>query len=119
MDTNLGAHKGYSPHLLTLRPDGSHKTLTVSLSHSLLKRLQQLHSSTSAAIFWTFGTTEELVGDTKLQIRERDFNNDVPWVFFHGHTAIAVIARSTNSFKFNVNFEVCAFTTDKSSLQPI
>jgi hypothetical protein len=29
------------------------------------------------------------------------------------------MARSTNSFKFNVNFEVCAFTADKSSLQSI
>ena len=30
----------------------------VTVSNSLLKRLQQLHSSTSAAIFGTFGTTE-------------------------------------------------------------
>jgi hypothetical protein len=32
----------------------------VSVSNSLLKGLQQLHSSTSAAILGTFGTTEDV-----------------------------------------------------------
>jgi|SRR6266480_100759 len=61
----------------------------------------------------------ELVGNAKLQIRTRNFDNDVSWVFFHGHTAIAIVARSTNGFKFNVKLEVRAVTTDKSSPQPV
>jgi len=58
-----------------------------------------------------------LISNAELQIRPRDFDNDISWVYLQRHPSITIAVRSTDWFKFNVNFEVGTVPTDESPMQ--
>lgn len=59
----------------------------------------------------------ESIANAELQIRSRDFDNEVRSVFLQSHWSVVVSVRSTHGFKCNVNFEAGAVPTYEGAVQ--
>jgi hypothetical protein len=58
-----------------------------------------------------------LIGDSELQVRPRDFQNDILAVFDEGHPPIRVSVWPTDGSEFNIDLEIRTVPTDKRPLQ--
>ncbi len=59
-----------------------------------------------------------LISNGELQVRLRDFDDDVSIVFEQSHKPGILAAWPSNRFELDVNFEIGTVLTDKCSSQP-
>lgn len=58
-----------------------------------------------------------LVHNTELQVRCRDFENDVLVAFDQRHPSVLVSVRPTDSLEFHIDLEVRTVSADERTLQ--
>jgi hypothetical protein len=59
----------------------------------------------------------QLVGNSELQVRPRDFQNDILAVFDQVHPPVPVSVRPTDRLEFDIDLEIRTVATDERSVQ--